>query len=200
MVQAGSDYYNPGVEETPVDSWEIDSEYVQENFWSSQRVIALAQASADTTGGDLASTLSFWRSQVEATLKENPQPTPEAAGFIGPNERELYRLRYFGVTATEVRRIILRRVRTVSLSYANQVILDAVEKVWLTSALARDFALPNAIVNRLPTDPDNKPTNSAWGWKLRSDQSRLILRLNRVEEQKSWTFAAWSQTLYEFVT
>ncbi len=190
-VQAGADFYNTNPDaEVPQDDWEIDAEYVQESIWSNVNVIALAEDSVR---------LALWRNEIEEKLKTKPAPTPQEVSYFPAGELAIYRLCYLagGInTAHEVRRVVLRRVRTVSIRYSKQVVLDAVEKIWPTAQLVRDFSIPEAISIRLPADPPYKPTDTTWAWKLRGDQSRPIIRLNRVEEHKTWTFAAWSNILY----
>lgn len=174
-----------GEEEVPVDTWEVDTEWVQNSIYENSNVL-------DAAGS--VSTLAQWRKEIERAMKKD---APALDTQTPTNKVYLFNHIVRGVEAYESKRIVLSRVRTISVGYAGQFTCDAVDKIYTTGRLINDFLVPAAIASRLPADPSYTPDNSAWSWKQRRASSKFQLRMNKVEEVFDFVFAAWSVLLYD---
>lgn len=174
-----------GEQEQPVDTWEIDTEWVQNSIYENPNVLQLAGT---------VLTLAAWKEEIDRARKKTP---PALDSSTPAGKVTLFEHIVRGVEAYEVKRIVLSRVRSVSVGYAGQFTCDAVDKVYTTARLISSFGIPSAIAARLPANPAYTPTNSAWSWKQRRASSRFSLRINKVEEVFDFVFAAWSTTLYD---
>jgi hypothetical protein len=187
MVVSFGDAQDGGAE-TPLDKWDIDTEWAELPIWSNPKVIQSA-------GSDDA--LHTWRIDIEAALANTTLPSK--TGFVD-DKLALYIEVTRGTRAHESKRPILNRVRTISANYAGQIVIEAVESVYTTAKLLTTFAIPTAIANRLPADPAFVPSGRAWAWKERRETSEFIFALNKVEEVKDWIFAPWSTLLFNIVS
>ncbi len=181
------------------DQWELDTEFVQEDFWMSPRVLSLfasdsvhsnykkviEKAIDDRLTVDEA--VSLWSETFGSTL------------LNGDPFFELFHLRNRGDQATEVERKILRRVRTLMLNSTLRTRLDAVPYVYTTHALIAAFAIPSDIAALLPGDPATTPNFTAWAWKKRQDRLQVVPAVGRVQEVTDFVFAAWGTLQYLLV-
>lgn len=174
-----------GEDELPVDTWEIDTEWVQNSIYENPKVLELA--------GTVV-TLAAWREEITRAMKKTP---PALDSQTPAGKVRLFEHIVRGVEAYESKRIVVSRVRTISVGYAGQFTCDAVDKIYTTARLVTTFGIPVAIANRLPPNPSYVPANSAWSWKQRRSSSRFQLRVNKVEEVFDFVFAAWSTILYD---
>lgn len=194
-----------GQQEVPQDKWNFDIDFVNVSIWSAPDVISAAATAASETNalsGDTFTAddfINYWRRAIKDKMGE---PTPDSAdesGFAEPL-KEIYANIVRGQEAFEVERPVLTRVRTISVSYAGAVVLEAKPVFYSTAKLIALFNLPASIAGRLPANPAFTPDYTQWGWKKRKDTSEFVLALNKVQEVKDWVFAAWSTLTYEFVT
>jgi hypothetical protein len=76
------------------------------------------------------------------------------------------------------------------------------QTVWTTSALISAFSIPSAVQDRFPDDPSaaETPEGTRWGWKLTVDRSSYNTGTGKITEVKSWTFGAWVESFFTFVT
>jgi hypothetical protein len=188
-----------GSVELPIDKWEFDTDFVQDPIWSGPKIIAAAAAFGATQNPVLTAddVIKQWRDDFKT--KSDAKTLPKDTGFTG-DKLHLYVSNVVrGQEAIEVERAILTRVRSFSATYAGQVILDAVPKVYTTGSLISLFAIPPAIANRLPGNPAYTPLYTAWGWKKRKDSSEFILAINKVQETKDFVFAAWDTLSHDII-
>ncbi len=176
-----------GSPEVPVDDWEIDDDYVQEDLWSNPKVIAAA-------GTD--DILASWRGEIEDALAA--KKTVTKTGFSG-TKKELFVHMRRGAIAHEISRPVLIRNRSISPRYAQRAVIESISKVYATAALIRVEGIPNDIRAKLPADPADVPSYTVWGWKRRKNNSKIERRLNKALEEKSWVFSAWATTFYDVV-
>lgn len=175
-----------GEDEQPVDTWTIDTEWVQNSIWENPNVILNAGTIAE---------LASWNAEIKRAMKKDPPAldTQTPAGKV-----VMFNMIARGIEAYESKRIVLSRTRTVSVGYAAQFALDAVETVYSTARLIQLYAIPAAISNRLPANPPNPSAGFQWSWKQRRASSQFVLRSNKVEEVFDFVFAAWSINLYAY--
>lgn len=171
--------------ETAVDIWETDTELAQVDIRNHPNIIALA---ADVTE------LNSWYKQAKNA--DNESSLPSDADFL-----TLFNLVALGVEAYEEDRIVLRHRQMLPNIFIGQITLDPVPNFYSTAALVSTFFVPNDISSELPTDGGaTAPTDFQWGWKQRGRTSVVNRGEGRREMAQSWTFAAWSTILYEYVT
>lgn len=201
--------------EIPVDTWEMDTENAHEDFWSAGKLISLAAAANESQGSSLSEEdrIAIWKDAVELALSEREQPdltdvdvsdaSIDLTGGVSLTETEiingLYDLRIRGTEHVEVTRPILRRTRYISRRYSLPTVVEAVPLLYTTPRLVAAFAIPALIAVKLPADPDTKPTNTIWSWKLRKNDSRWHSPLQKWEETMEWYFASWTAFFYNFV-
>jgi hypothetical protein len=177
-----------GTVEIPVDKWQIQTEWAQVDIRRSPKLLAKA-------GGDKA----ILNKAFDLAKKAIEDPTTEAPIFAYDAAVSIYNLLTHGADSYEVKRCVLTRVRTISPSYAQQIVIDATEKIFTTATLVNQFGVPAAIAARLPANPPGVITDSAWAWKERKQTSEFTLALGKVEEQSDWVFGLWSTVLYDVV-
>ena len=176
---------NPTGEEA-VDRYEFDMEQVQVSLFN-HPAVALEAAQLGENGPAL------YKETIEGYVRDG---AAYALGANYPLGEEVYRLLSRGVESYEIKRPVLSRARAFSPNFSGRVVLSAVETVYTTAALVRDFAIPATVASQLPDNPAETPEGTAWAWKLRGDRSIYIPQLNRIEETRDWVFAAWSTLLY----
>lgn len=108
-------------------------------------------------------------------------------------------LRLRGAQAYELKRPVLTRIRTMSVNYSSEFVMEAQPKVYTTTTLISTFGIPLAVQAKLPVAPATSPTRTTWAWLWQQQDSDVIPTLGRVEEMDSWVFAAWSNAMYEVV-
>jgi hypothetical protein len=175
------------------DQWEFDTEFVQQSIYESPNVIAAA--------GNDDESLSIAKSAIEQAISDRLSLSEFQTKFptATPLAIQLFVLRTRGQQAVEVERLVVRRVRTLTISTAQRVTLDAVPRIYSTAALINTFGLPQFIADRLPAIPGAAPNYTAWAWKKRRDTSTFIAQLNKFQEIRDWVFAAWSTLTYQLI-
>lgn len=181
----------PVADEEATDRYEFDMEPVQVSLFNHPVAAGEIEAYgiANANIGE-----SGYKRGIEAAVNAG-DPFPLTAG-VYPVGAEIYRLLSRGVESYELKRPVLSRVRTFSPNFSGRVVLSAIETVYTTAGLVRDFAIPATVASQLPADPPEVPAGTVWAWKLRTDRSVYIPAQNRVEETRDWVFAAWSSLLY----
>jgi hypothetical protein len=180
------DVVYPDTADEANDVWERVSEFVQEDLRSNPNVIAAAGTS---------DTLNLWFKDINAAVADG-------TGLSGVSSQEQLLFDYVsrGQTSHEVRRIVLRRRRTIPIGFTTPRTPTAVESIYTTAALVLNFDIPPAVQAILPADPGSAPSGTTWAWKVRVDSSVLIPYERKTEEVMEWTFAAWSTLTYDLVT
>lgn len=179
-----ADPNDPSSEEA-VDRYEFEMEPVQVSIFN-HPAVALES--------DRYESASKYKTDIEEAVSAGTTLTLDETEY--PYAHEVFRLLSRGVESYELKRPVLSRVRTFSPSFSGRVVLSAIETVYTTSALVREFGLPASVANQLPVDPPEVPAGTVWAWKLRGDRSTYVPAQNRVEETRDWVFAAWSTLLY----
>jgi hypothetical protein len=196
-----------GTVETANDRYELSTDLVEEDIWNNPQVYSLAVselASYDpgtrtvTTAGDL---VALWKSRIEFALKGNDDgtaQTPTEAGFEN-SELALYNAVLAGATSYESERVVLRRVRSISIRYATPTTPVAIPRIYTTAQLVSTFGIPSGIAARLPMNPTYAPLGLTWTWRKRQDTS-VYTWSGKVEEVKDWVFAPHSTVCYDYVS
>lgn len=175
--------------ETAIDRYEFDMEPVQVSVFAHPAVALEADGYVS---------VAQYRTDIEEAAQSGDALSLSATEY--PYAHEVYRLLSRGVESYEIKRPVMSRVRTFSPSFAGRIELSAIETVYTTAALVRDFAIPTTIASQLPADPTEVPAGTVWAWKLRGDRSVYVPAQNRVEETRDWVFASWATLLYTVTT
>jgi hypothetical protein len=181
--------------EVPEDEWSDDTETAEVDLFAwAPAVNEAAQFVAQSTTG----TEAAYRKEIKDAV-DNGETYPLGSGF--PVGQYVYKLLARGVTSIPFNRPVLSRNRTFSTAYENRNQMQAVQTVWTTSALISAFDIPTAVQARLPENPgvNDTPEGTAWGWKLTVDRASYNIALGKVTEQKTWVFAAWVTSFFNFV-
>jgi len=189
LATFAADPDNPTAEQA-IDRYEFEMEPIQVSLFNVPAVAIEGAAYAAANSGGVA----LYRQQIQDAAQGGAVYPFDSALY--PYGAEVYRLLSQGVESYELKRPTLSRVRSFSPNFSGRVVLSAVETVYTTAALVRDFEIPATVASQLPANPDETPTGTAWAWKLRGDRSVYIPQLNRIEETRDWVFAAWSTLLY----
>lgn len=185
---------NDGTPAPNTDRWERFTETAQEDIRNNPRLVAAILTEVSPAGSTAAMINGLYKD-----FKDQIKAGNKNANYGATNVQAFFELLSRGAEAHEVRRVILRRRRTIALRFLAQSEVLAVERIYSTSALISAFAIPNAIASKLPVQGDATPTNTAWGWKERSDDSMILAASSIVEETKEFVFAAWSTLLYQHI-
>jgi hypothetical protein len=173
------------------ETWERTTEWAQLDIRNNPKVIKAA--------GGSSVTLALWVKDIKKALADGQQ----LSGTVDPGQEKLYTLYARGAEVYEVKRFVLRRRRVFPPKLASTVKLDVVEKIYTTAKLIVGWAVPALIVQQLPVDPAaaDTPSDTAWGWRPRVDNSVTTLgrNANKTEEVLDFVFAAWSTLLYDIV-
>ena len=174
-----------------VDTWERITETAQEDIRNNPLLVAAVTATVPDNLKSAAMN-AFYKDFKQKIRDGNNQVT-----FGEPALQAFFDLLSRGTDAHEVRRTVLRRRRSLPLTYLAQSEVLAVERIYSTAALVNAYQVPQAIASKLPVAGDITPSNTAWGWKERADTSTITGL--KVEELKEFVFAAWSTALYQHI-
>lgn len=175
--------------ELPQDNWTWKMEPVQVPIWASPTIWSAMGA------------WSYGAADFKKKIEDAVSKGLTLSGAIASNTTavKVWRLLCRGTDSYEVKRPVLRRTRTYSYSYINRQKIDSVQSVYSTAALKTTFGLPSEIQNALPIDPVTAPTDTQWAWMLAADESVIVPSINKIQESRTWVFAAWSTLLYAYV-
>lgn len=193
--------------ETPTDRWSIDSEPHQISVWKNPGVDEEAVKFAAQIGNfknpdtnDIITGKAAFRKGIEYEV---------AAGNAFPFSLSIYPVG-FSVYQALVRGEeywnsdvpIVSLSRTYSLNYTGAAFPVSLKtRVYTRSALIRTFGIPAIVADKIPADPTTPAIESdlIWGWRQRRQSDQYNLATRRVEESRSWEFAAWSRAFYDIV-
>lgn len=186
--------------ETPVDKYEWDTEQFQSSIFNSP---GISREAAAFEALNINYSRADYRRLIETAVKNGQRltvPLAPAASF--PFANSAWRSLCRGVESFPLKRLVLRRIRTFSLDYAQRQTLEAFPTAYTSAAMAvappDGFGIPQKIFSQFPADPTavETPDGTFWGWWLRTDRSEQIPALNKVEETREWVFAAWDESLF----
>lgn len=177
-----------------LERWTRRTETVQLDIKSNPKLIA-------TAGSE--QTLGRWVKEIKSILKdgnpENPSwPTIEAVPAKQQAKVDLLKLMARGTDAYETSRIVLVQRLVKPLNQLGLSAVRAVPAFYSTAAMVH-FNVPAPLLAELPPDGGPKPSNTEWGWMQRDNDEDITPVLDKVEQTRTWAFAAWSTLLYEYV-
>lgn len=183
---------NDASPEVPFIEWEDDvtTEQVDLFAWAP----AVAEAETYVEGS-----VAQYRNDIKDAV-DNGEPFPlDAANF--PVGSYIYSLLSRGVTSIPLNRPTLTRTREFSSAYEGRNQMTARQTIWTTAALISEFNIPAAVQARLPDDPpaNETPAGTVWAWRLAVDRSSYNVSKGKIQEVKTWEFAAWVTSFFNYV-
>lgn len=179
------------LDEVPADIWDDDT--VTEEVSLFDMLPARIEAESYVT-------TALYKKDIEDAIANGDAYPLDATAF--PVGNRIYRLLAAGISTMPVNRPILTRNRTFSALYTPRNQMEYRQTVWTTAALIAAFSIPTAVQNRFPETPSaaETPEGTVWGWKLTVDRSSYNVGTNRIQEVRTWTFAAWVESFFTVVT
>ena len=188
-------------QEAPDIRYEFRTDYVDVSVFALPSVVEEAEKSGNPAGYKLA---------IEEAVKSGKKLT----GIIENGERITYwddkpvgrrvwEKLSRGEDSFPLARISLSRVASFSGSLGLPQVPIGIPPVYTPSSFITAWNLPFNVYKMLPSVPiDSKtgkviaPSGSLWGWKQTNYSSSLVAKTNMVEQNISWTFAAYDTDIY----
>lgn len=173
----------------PADQWSWKTENITRDGFSHPDVAASAKVY-----GDPAEFQSVFNQGIRDGTKWADLPI--GLGTSDINEK-FYRMLAIGLTSYEVSYFSLLRRRFFSPKYTPRVKIDAVSKVYTTTALITLESIPATVQAALPDQPSVAAEFTKWGWRRR-DFGTDYDGGNKLLETTGWVYAMWSEVYYKF--
>ena len=215
VIFSGPNYYDAGDplgtayipvagEEEPDIRYEFRTDYMDVSVFALPAVVEEAEKSGNPAGYKLA---------IEEAVKSGKRLT----GIVENGERitywddkpvgkRIWEKLSRGEDSFPLARISLSRVATFSGVLGLPQVPMGIPPVYTPSSFIISWKLPFNVYKMLPSVPiDSKtgkviaPSGSVWGWKQTNYSSSLVTKTNMVEQNISWTFAAYDTDIYPFI-
>jgi len=173
----------------PADQWSWKTENITRDGFSHPDVAESAKVY-----GDPAEFQAVFNQGIRDGSKWADLPISLGTGNI--NEK-FYRMLAMGLTSYEVSYFSLLRRRFFSPKYTPRVKIDAVSKVYTTTALITLESIPATVQAALPDQPSVAAEFTKWGWRRR-DFGTDYDGGNKLLETTGWVYAMWSEVYYKF--
>jgi hypothetical protein len=185
--------------EVPYEEWDDDVTTEQTDLFSWAPVVNEAKdfvsASTNRTG-----TIAAYRKDIKDAVDDGlAYPLSRTSWPVGAF---VYDLLSKNVTSIPLNRPTLTRTREFSSAYTGRNQMTARQSIWTTAALISAFNIPAAVQSRLPDDPpaNETPSGTVWAWRLAVDRSSYNVSKGKIQEVKTWEFAAWVSSFFNYVT
>lgn len=200
----GTAYIPVAGQEAPDIRYEFRTDYVDVSVFALPAVVEEAEKSGNPAGYKLA---------IEEAVKSGKRLT----GIVENGERitywddkpvgkRIWEKLSRGEDSFPMARISLSRVATFSGVLGLPQVPIGIPPVYTASSFPIALGLPFSVSKMLPNVPiDPKtgkvmaPSGSVWGWKQTNYSSSLVVKTNMVEQNISWTFAAYDTDIYPMV-
>jgi hypothetical protein len=197
----GTSYIPVAGQEDPDIRYEFRTDYLDISLFALPAVVEEAETSGNPAGYKLA---------IEEAVKSGKKLT----GIIENGERitywddkpvgrKIWEKLSRGEDSFPLARISLSRVASFSGSLGLPQVPQGIPPVYTPATFASVWQLPFSVQQMLPKVPFNiktgkaiAPSGSIWGWKQTNYSSSLIAKTNMVEQNISWTFAAYDTDIY----
>jgi len=195
--------------ETPTDRWSIDSEPHQISVWKNPGVDEEAakyaspgypQEFINPDTNEVSSGKPAYRKGIEYQVSVGKAYPYTRSDF--PKGYDVYQNLIRGEEYWNSDVPVVSLSRTYSLNYTGAAFPVSLKtRVYTRSALIRTFGIPAIVADKIPADPTTPAIESdlIWGWRQRRQSDQYNLATRRVEESRSWEFAAWSRAFYDIV-
>jgi hypothetical protein len=183
--------------EVPYEEWDDDvtTEQMDLFAWAPAAVEAEAYRTAGGSGG-----VAGYRKAIKDAVDDGTEYPLSAVTY--PVGSYIHSLLSKNVTSIPLNRPTLTRTREFSSAYTGRNQMTARQSIWTTAALISAFNIPAAVQSRLPDDPpaNETPSGTVWAWRLAVDRSSYNVSKGKIQEVKTWEFAAWVSSFFNYVT
>ena len=182
----------------PADQWSWKTENITRDGFSHPDVAAAAKAVGDPAqfqallNKGITDGTKWYEMLIEISLASGI-----TSGSIDVINEKFYRMLAMGLTSYEVSYFSLLRRRFFSPKYTPRVKIDAVSKVYTTTALITLESIPATVQAALPDQPSVAAEFTKWGWRRR-DFGTDYDGGNKLLETTGWVYAMWSEVYYKF--
>jgi hypothetical protein len=215
VIFSGPNYIDPGDplgtaivpvagQEAPDIRYEFRTDYVDVSVFALPAVVAEAEKTGNPAG---------YKRAIEDAIKAGVYLTSirENGEFITywddkPAAKRIWEKLSRGEDSFPLARISLSRVASFSGSLGLPQVPQGIPPVYTASSFPIAVGLPFSVSKMLPNVPTDlktgrvmAPSGSVWGWKQTNYSSSLVVKTNMVEQNISWTFAAYDTDIYPIV-
>lgn len=193
----GASWSNSGLQDNPVDVWELTSNRVEKDLLSSNLpIINALTPAAGMTPSDLF---------VIRYLLDNPPQSPPVVGAPSASANPpqlsadgllIYKLMTAGVTSSIVFQPVLRQTQTVSSQFAINQAVTGVGTLFSSATLSS--IIPAGLLVSLPADGSYVNSNGFtmnFGW-LKDFPNVTVAAYNKTQITQDWQFGFWEETLW----
>jgi hypothetical protein len=184
-------------QETPDIRYEFRTDYVDISLFALPAVAAEAELTGDP---------ALYKKTIEDAVNNGLKLTDVSPLANLPIAKKVFQKLCRGEDSFPLARISLSRVAVFSGSLGLPQVPQGIPPVYTPASFIQIWALPFSVYTMLPNVPiDSKtgkvmaPSGTIWGWKQTNYSSTLITKTNMVEQNISWTFAAYDTDIYPFI-
>lgn len=172
--------------------YEFKTDYIEMSLFSLPAV--MAEAAKYISVGQ-------YRYDIENAVRNGTALTMSAQNF--PLAFKVYTKLARGQESFPVSRISLAKIGSFSGNNGLPQIPDSMPPVYSSRALAFYYQFPDAVQRLMPRPPTNpllQPmAGTSWGWLQMNQSTTLMAKTNQVEQNQTWTFAAWDLDIYPYI-
>jgi hypothetical protein len=208
VIFSGPNYFDPGDplgtaivpvagQEIPDIRYEFRTDYVDVSLFALPAVAAEAESIGDP---------ALYKKTIEDAVNNGLKLTDVSPLANLPIAKKVFQKLCRGEDSFPMARISLSRVATFSGSLGLPSVPQGIPPVYTQASFIQFWALPFSVYTMLPNVPiDSRtgrvmaPTGTVWGWKQTNYSSTLITKTNMVEQNISWTFAAYDTDIYPII-
>jgi len=190
----GTSYIPVAGQESPDIRYEFRTDYVDVSLFALPAVAAEAESIGDP---------ALYKKTIEDAVNNGLKLTDVSPLANLPIAKKVFQKLCRGEDSFPMARISLSRVATFSGSLGLPQVPQGIPPVYTPASFVTSWALPFSVYTMLPNVPiDSRtgrvmaPSGTVWGWKQTNYSSTLITKTNMVEQNISWTFAAYDTDIY----
>jgi hypothetical protein len=205
VIFSGPNYIDPGDplgtaivpvagQESPDIRYEFRTDYVDVSLFALPAVAAEAESIGDP---------ALYKKTIEDAVNNGLKLTDVSPLANLPIAKKVFQKLCRGEDSFPMARISLSRVATFSGSLGLPQVPQGIPPVYTASSFPIAVGLPFSVSKMLPNVPTDlktgkvmAPSGSVWGWKQTNYSSSLVVKTNMVEQNISWTFAAYDTDIY----
>jgi hypothetical protein len=205
VIFSGPNYIDPGDplgtaivpvagQESPDIRYEFRTDYVDVSLFALPAVAAEAESIGDP---------ALYKKTIEDAVNNGLKLTDVSPLANLPIAKKVFQKLCRGEDSFPMAKISLSRVATFSGSLGLPQVPQGIPPVYTASSFPIAVGLPFSVSKMLPNVPTDlktgkvmAPSGSVWGWKQTNYSSSLVVKTNMVEQNISWTFAAYDTDIY----
>jgi len=164
----------PGVQETPIDTWEFFAAVVEKDVLEADNSIINGLSETE-------------KRQIRTIIQDPSAGTPAPLG--GTNANKIYQLMLTGLRAIRVNAPTLRHTQTVSNNWTVKASFANVSRLISTASLIATEAVPSAILFNLPTDVSVR-AGFQYAW-MKNHPTVRASAFQKMQIEQEWQYGLW---------